>query len=690
MIPPPIPPNSLYNHRMKYFGRDESWLGFNERVLNEATNTRLPVYERIKFLSIYSSNLDEFFSVRYPVIMAAKKVTGEAYVQGLYERIRNQLETYGTILQQQLLPALRDAGIHLYYKEPFAAEHLSVIREKFYTSILSFLRPIFLYNGDASRFTPDNDQLYLIADLESESDGGRHLAVVNIPSRETSRFIELPQTGADSMQSIAFLDDIIRENLYCLFPGNKVHGAYSFKLTRNADLELEDEFTGNMLKKLEANVSKRKTGMPSRLLYESAMPDPIRRELRLTFGLKKEELFPGGRYHNLKDLMKLPDFGKPVKAAPMPVLQVNSNWECGNIFDAIAQKDILIHLPYQSYNPVLALFNQAAIHPDTKEIYLTIYRIAANSHIANALISAAQNGKKVTAVVELKARFDEENNIAWSKKLKKAGVRLVYSHASIKVHSKTALIRMNSNGVKKDYCIISTGNFNEETARFYTDHVLLTANKTFAAELVQLFRYLSGREGVSKAAIHFQTLLVAGFNMIPVFDQYIGREVRKAKQGQKARIRIKMNALEEKDMIRKLYDAAAAGVEVQLIVRGICCLVPGQLPDPGKITVKRIVGRYLEHSRLFIFGDDTDASVFMGSSDWMYRNLHKRIEVCCPVLDPHCRQQLLDYFNLQWKDQHRAVLIGPDNQNHFYEHQDPQSDAQAAIYHYLDQLHTIG
>ncbi|KIC90062.1 polyphosphate kinase 1 [Flavihumibacter sp. ZG627] len=683
---------------MKYFSRDESWLGFNERVLSEATNKDLPLYERIKFLSIYSSNLDEFFSVRYPVIMAARKLpvtltendsnaAAQLNQHAMYEKINGQLQNYGQILQEQILPELMEQGIHLYYKESFAPEHIEFIKEKFYAGILSFLRPVFLYKGDVSRFVPENDQLYLIINLKSEQDGSGHLAVVNIPSKDGSRFIELP--GLNGMDHIAFIDDVIRENLYCLFPGYCSEGAYSFKLSRNADLELEDEFTGNLLKKLEETISKRKTGMPSRLLYEAAMPEDIRKELRHTFGLKKEEMFPGGRYHSLKHLMDLPDFGKKLKAVSQTPLRSGANWECGNIFDAIRQKDILLHLPYQSYNPVLALFNQAAIHPDTTEIYLTIYRIAANSHIANALISAAQNGKKVTAVVELKARFDEENNISWSKKLKKAGVKIVYSSAAIKVHSKTALIRMRTSTGTQDYCLISTGNFNEITARFYTDHVLLTSKKEIGDELHKLFGYLAGKQKPGTEKPGFKELLVAGFNMVDAFDELISKEIQKAKEGRKALIRIKVNSLEEREMIAKLYKAAAAGVEIQLIVRGICCLVPGQPALQDHIKVKRIVGRYLEHSRIFIFGTDEDAIVYMGSADWMYRNLHKRVEVCANISDPACSKQLIDYFSIQWADNYRAVEIDALNSNVYYPTPDASTNSQTAIYNYLKESQSL-
>ena len=674
---------------MKYFSRDESWLGFNERVLSEATNKDLPLYERIKFLSIYSSNLDEFFSVRYPVIMAARKLpdTLQLNQHTMYEKINGQLENYGRILQDQILPELDEQGIHLYYNESFSPEHIEFIKEKFYAGILSFLRPVFLYKGDVSRFVPENDQLYLIIDLKSEKDGSAHLAVVNIPSKDGTRFIELPQLNGK--EHIAFIDDVIRENLYCLFPGYNAAGAYSFKLSRNADLELEDEFTGNLLKKLEETISKRKTGMPSRLLYEAAMPEEIRRELRHTFGLKNEEMFPGGTYHSVKHLMDLPDFGKKLKAVSQTPLRSGANWECGNIFDAIRQKDILLHLPYQSYNPVLALFNQAAIHPDTTEIYLTIYRIAANSHIANALISAAQNGKKVTAVVELKARFDEENNISWSKKLKKAGVKIVYSNAAIKVHSKTALIRMRTPTGNKDYCLISTGNFNEITARFYTDHVLLTSKKEIGDELHKLFGYLAGKHKPGTEKPGFKELLVAGFNMVDAFDELISKEIQKAKEGRKALIRIKVNSLEEREMIAKLYKAAAAGVEVQLIVRGICCLVPGQPALQDRIKVKRIVGKYLEHSRIFIFGTDEEAVVYMGSADWMYRNLHKRVEVCAKISDRDCRKQLIDYFSIQWADNYRAVEIDELNSNVFYPTPVADTNSQTAIYNYLKESQTL-
>jgi len=672
------------------YNRELSWLTFNYRVLQEAASLSVPLFERLKFLSIFSSNLDEFFRVRYPALLALtslkkktrRHLTGE-WTDEILERVQaeitRQLEEFGTILLKNILPALKEIGINLYYNEPIRQEHRQEVSEIFLSQVLSFIQPLVL--DGKRKFTPENNQLYLTVSLKKPGEELIGHAVVNIPSDKLPRFFTL--STIDDVQYVIFIDDIIRENIQLIFPGFEILSNYSFKINRDAELNLEEEYEMDILNKIEKQLARRNFGAPSRFLFETGMPKIIQLFLISVLDLKLDETFAGGRYHNLKDLASLPTFGKNLlydKLDPLPAIFSTS----GDIFTIIASKDLLIHLPYQSYNPILSFFNQSAIDPDVSEIYIALYRVAAESHIANALISAAKNGKKVTAFLELKARFDEANNIQWSRQMKKAGVRLIYSIPQIKVHSKIALIKKRVKDTTINYSVLSTGNFNEITARFYTDHVLMTADRIIAKELLQLFEFLQKRRlPENNKELQFQKLLVSQFNMIERFNDLIQEEIRKAKDGRQGLIRIKLNNLEEEDMIRSLYEASRAGVEIHLIIRSICCLIPSQKDLSENITVKRIVDRYLEHSRIFIFGTTDSCTIIIGSADWMNRNLHRRIEVCLPIENAEHKKELLDYFELQWNDNDKAVILKNDMEQEKPVVNGNIVNAQQSIYNYI-------
>lgn len=654
-----------------YVNRDISWLGFNFRVLQEAADANTPLYERIKFLSIFSSNLDEFFRVRYPYVIAFSKLSKKTQLQvqtgspqdlsgKIQSEINRQLEVYGQILKEQIIPQLQENGIVFYYHSPIRQEHIPEIRELFLAHILSFIQPLFLEGNIRQKFIPENNQLYLVVSLKDPHQSMVRHAVVNIPSDKLSRFFVL--TPIDGLEYVVFIDDMIRENLFCLFPGLEILGVYSIKFNRDAELDLYDEYSGDLLGKIEKQLRKREYGPPSRFLYEQGMPRNVQLFLAGVFNLNFEEMFLGSRYHHLSDLSHFPEFNQKKlhyeKRRPLPLPDI---MDCGDIFTVLHTKDILLHLPYQSYNPVLSFFNQAAVDAAVTDIYITLYRVAADSHIVNALISAARNGKRVTAFIELKARFDEANNIKWSREMKKAGIKMVYSQPDIKVHSKIAVIQKQVGDQILSYGILCTGNFNEITAQFYTDHVLMTSEPGIIDELLVLFRFLQKKYKESaRQRIPFQKLLISQFNMAERFEALIENEIRKAESGQPAMIRIKVNNLEEPRLIGLLYKASQAGVTVQLIIRSICCLMPGAPDISANITVKRLVARYLEHTRLFIFGVDGDAEVIMGSADWMNRNIYHRIEVCAPIHHASCKKQLLTYFTMQWND--------PDPQHSIYQY----------------------
>jgi len=675
--------------------RDISWLGFNYRVLQEAADETVPLYERMKFLAIFSSNLDEFFRVRYPSIIALaalkEKTKLKAHIEAdgtvtekIQVEVNRQLDCFGTILTGQVIPALKAKRINLYYNAVTRQEHVQEVKEIFIAHVLSFLQPVFLEAKGSPDFLPENNQLYFAVSLKVPGDGLKQ-AIVNIPSGKIKRFYTLsPLEGEDY---VIFLDDIIRENINYLFPGLEIQGIYSIKCNRNAGLNLTEEYSGNLLDKIEKQLKKRATGLPSRFLYEASMPGNLQLFLGAAFDVQYQDMFAGGRYHHLSDFSAFPQFHNTLQLEKTEPLTAAGITDSSTIFAVMGHQDVLLHLPYQSYNPVLSFFNQAAVDADVTEIYITLYRLASESHIVNALINAAKNGKHVVVFIELKARFDEANNIKWSRIMKDAGITLVYSMPQIKVHVKAALVKRKTAHNLLSYALVSTGNFNEVTAQFYTDHVLMTCNEKIISELVMLFTFLEkGHNEMGGAGIKFTELLVSQFNMIAVLEKRIGAEIKKAAKGLPSGIRIKVNNLEDPHIISLLYKAGRAGVAISLMVRSVCCIVPAIAGMSENITVRRIVDRFLEHSRLFIFGAGEDAVVFMGSADLMTRNLHHRVELCVPVKDARCKKELLDYFDMQWKDNGKAVQQMPDQQYLAVHHSNGHTiNAQHSIYQYLKQ-----
>ena len=676
------------------YNRDLSWLGFNFRVLQEASDKNVPLFERMKFLSIFSSNLDEFFRVRYPAVIALGRLhektrlkasieSTEDIAEKIQQEVNRQLDFFGNVLTQEIIPDLKKNGIVFYYNNTILPEHLREVKEIFLTYVLSFIQPIFLEGLNNQAFMPENNQLYFVVTLKELNHGTLRQAIVNIPSGKLNRFFTLSPINGE--QYVIFLDDIIRENLQFIFSKLEIISVYSIKFNRDAELNLVDEYSGDLLNKIEKQLKKRDIGLPSRFLFENSMPRNIQLFLAAEFSVKFEDMFAGGRYHHLSDLAAFPVSDKKLHYESFTPLFSTQLMDSGDIFNVLEQRDILLHLPYQSYNPVLSFFNQAAVDADVTDIYITLYRLASESHIVNALISAAKNGKNVVVFIELKARFDEANNIKWSRVMKDAGISLQYSLPQIKVHSKIALIKKKSEGQVLMYAILSTGNFNEVTARFYTDHVLLTSNIGIISELQVLFAFLEkGRNEIGDTKIKFSELLVSQFNMVEEFEKRIAVEIKKAKRGIAARIRIKVNNLEEPGMINLLYKAGKAGVQVELIVRSVCCIIPGIEGMNENISVRRIIDRFLEHSRLFIFGTGDDVHVFMGSADLMTRNLYHRIEVCFAVKDINCRKELTDYFEMQWADNSKAIQLLPDNKYATVNTgNDIEINAQQSIYQYL-------
>jgi len=667
---------------VQYFDRDISWLAFNELILREAGKSTVPVLERIKFLSIYSSNLDEFYRVRMPVQMALHHLTGEGNenltktsLQDARRVIAAQLELFGQTLTQHIIPTLRKNNIYLLYHETLNDVVLAGVNDYLHSQVMAFLQPVDL-SDDSKPFFPENNKIYLLVMIEQ--DGLERNMILNIPSDQLSRFYSL---NIDKTQYVVFLDDIIRFNLDKIFKDAAVKGCFSIKITRDAEIDVKDEYSGDILDGIENELQKRDTGLATRFLYEPGLPLRLLYFVQSRLNLSVDSITEGGRYHNLKDLGQVPVKSAVLSYENWPALPIKEINYKSSLFDQLKKKDICIHAPYQSYNTILRFFNEAAIDPTVEEIYITLYRVASNSRIVNALISAAKNGKKVSVMIELKARFDEANNIKWAKKMKSAGVRIVYSVAALKVHAKVALVKRNMDDRSSYSGLLSTGNFNETTAAFYTDHILITTNHEILREVELLFIFLLKRKKPSpEDKIHFKHLLVAQFNLQSRFLELIDREIANAKKGHATSITIKMNNLEERVLINKLYEASQAGVKIKMIVRSICCLVPGVPGLSENISIIRIVDRYLEHGRVFLFHNNGQQELYMGSSDWMNRNIYHRIEVCFPVTEPTMKAQIIEMLNLQLRDNVQAVQIDQKLNNVKVENGEPLNESQKQIY----------
>jgi polyphosphate kinase len=670
-----------------FFDRDLSWLLFNERILMEAEKEDIPVMERVNFLSIYSSNLDEFYRVRMPVILALHKLSKHAQddkedvLLEAQQLIEGQQQRFGQIFTGRLIPLLKENKVKLLFNEPLPAAIQNKVTDYFFSQIMAFLQPIDL-SETGKKFFPENNKLYFLVNLGLKQAKERTI-LLNIPSNQLPRFYSV---NVGDEQYIIFLDDIIRYNLNKLFKDEEINGCYSFKITRDAELDLRDEYRGDLSEQIEKQLLKRDMGIATRFLHQPGIPLRNLHLITEKLGLQGSSLVEGGMYHNLKDLMGLPVSLPGMRYNKWQPITNSRLTEQGSLFDYIAKRDCIFHAPYQSYNSILRFFNEAATDVNVQEVFVTLYRVASDSRIVNALISAASNGKKVRVMVELKARFDEANNIKWAKKMKEAGVEIIYSDKALKVHAKIALVKRLVNGRVIYSGLLATGNFNESTAAFYTDHILMTANPLILREMELLFIFLAKKAKTSDGyPIDFKHLLVAQFNLQQRFLELIDREIKNAKQGLPAAITIKLNNLEERILISKLYEASQAGVKISLIVRSICCIIPGVKGMSENITVRRIVDRYLEHGRIFIFNNNNTPEVFLGSADWMNRNIYRRIEVCFPVYDQEIRREITDIIDLQLKDNVQAVNLNDQLQNVEIERHEPLIQSQRAIYELLQQ-----
>jgi polyphosphate kinase len=651
----------------------------------EADDPHLPIYERIRFLSIYASNLEEFYEVRVSEhrgdIMKKNYIDesaemSEESLEDITREVNRQQQDFYRIFGEGILPELRRQRIYLYQDSRPEAFHVDFVRNYFNEEVFPFLSPVTIQKG-AMTFIRDR-RLYLIVSMRNKITGDPYYVLIKIPFGKAPRFISLP--SHEGVYYYMFIDDVIRANLPVIFPGYDVEGCYSIKISRDADIYIDDHNADGskaIVNEIKTKVGKRKIGALSRFMYDRAMPADMLAYICESFGIEADELIVGGRYMNLQDLVKL---SNPVGAeleqkAPSP-MRVPYLDETGSIFRAVTQRDVLLHFPYQSFDYLLRFLMEAAFDPEVEEIKITQYRVAENSAVINSLISAAQNGKKVTVFVELKARFDEENNVSAAERMEQAGIKIIYSLPGLKVHAKVAVILRK--GDRTDFAYLSTGNFNEKTARIYSDMALLTCREGLVADVNHLFSVLERRTGSPV----FKHLLVARFNMTPEIMRMIEREIEHVKRGRRGSIILKMNGLHDRHMIDALYRASENGVEIDLIVRGICCLVPGR-PYSRNIRITRIVDMYLEHARVWYFYNDGAEDLFLTSADWMRRNLNRRIEAAFPLLCPKIKREVTDILQIQLQDNVKACTLDENLANVFKHDDRPPVRAQQAIYEYF-------
>lgn len=675
---------SLYN--TKFYHRDLSWLRFNHRVLQEAADARNPLYERIKFLAIFSSNLDEFFRVRVSDIRQIKNIEKSLrkklvtkpnrVLKEIKIQVDIQQNEFGRIFNEEIIPQLALEGIHLIRHEDFSEEQKKTAAKYYKENLQQSIQVVSGLGTPGKEIFVKNEALY----LTSKTKKGE-FAMVEIPETEP-RFFVFPSEG-DQNFHITFIDDILKYNLQREFAEKDEVEFHSIKISRDAELYIEDEFSGNLMEKIKAALPKRDTGQATRLLIDPEMPVDFRETLKKALDVNHTDVVLGGRYHNFKDFFGFPNPTKKklsvekLPPLPHPVLE-----NCDSIFAEIDKKDQLLHYPYQSFQPVTRLMEEAANDPEVTTIKITIYRAADESSLNDAIALAAKNGKDVTVFMEVKARFDEHNNLKWGAIFMKNGAHVIYSYPDIKVHSKILYIEKELDGNPKRYAYIATGNFNEKTATLYTDFGLMTAHKKITKDLKKVFMVLERDMIIPKT----KELLVSPFTTRERFTAMVEKEIAFANAGKKGLIILKMNSLEDERMIKELYKASNAGVEVRLLIRGMCSLVPGIEGQSENIYITSIVDRFLEHGRLYIFGNDGDEQIYIGSADWMTRNLTHRIEVVVPILDKDHKKTIRELIAIQISDNVKARIIDAEQKNEYVKNSEKEVQSQLATYEYFKKL----
>ena len=652
--------------------REVSWLAFNDRVLQEAADKTVPLVERIRFLAIFSSNLDEFYRVRVATLnrlsninTKSKEILGynpRKTLNQIKDIVVRQERKFNHLYEDDILKELELQKIFIINEKQLNVSRGLFVRDYFRAKVLSTLVPVMINKNEPFPELKDRAIYLFVRLVKNSSKEKSRFALIEIPTDGSNRFLVLPETN--KLKFITLQDDIVRyclDDIFFIFDYDCIE-AYSIQLTRDAELDLDRNVSEKFIDALAKSLQKRRKGKPMRLLYDSDMPLDMLTYLVAKLDLSADGLIPGNRYHNFKDFISFPNVGGPdleyPKVSPLPVNNLSS---MKSIFAQIAKKDYLINLPYQSFDYIIHFLREAAIDPKVKEINITLYRLAENSRVIHALINAAKNGKKVNCLLELKARFDEQANIYWTNRLEEEGIVVNYGMLDYKVHSKICLVKRLEKGKFVYYANLATGNFNEKTAGLYCDHSVFTSNPLITRDLVKLF------EGLQKKVFYkgFENLIVSPLESRQKFYGLIGQEIKNAKSGKKAYITLKMNSLTDEDIISKLYEANNAGVKIKLIIRGMCCLIPGVEGFSENIEAFSIIDRFLEHARVWIFGNDGNDLVYLSSADLMPRNLDHRVEVGFPILDPDIKSEIIDIINIQLMDNTKAREINRLNNNRY-------------------------
>lgn len=672
------PQLSKVKKRYPTTNREISWLQFNARVLQEARDKRNPLMERIKFLAIFSSNLDEFFRVRVASLrglLTLKKTSSkkldlnpEKLLKKIYAIVSHQQQLFGATFTNEIKKELAECNVCVVNEKELNPKQADFVYTYFRDNVLALIRPYFISKQNQVPFLQSRS-IYQVVELREKNEiikgettisSELQYAIIEVPSKELSRFVVLPKEGKKNF--IMFLDDIIRYSLRELFPRYEVGNAYAIKLVRDAELYIEDEFQGDLLSKMEQGLRNRKRGIPCRFLYDPEMPEVCRTMLAKFLRLQTDDLMAGGRYHNFSDFFTFPNLiGPTAENKPQPPLHIKELDDAKRLHTVIRQKDVLLHYPYISYDYVLRFLQEAATDAKVIAIKITLYRVANQSRVVEALKLAAKNGKDVTAFIEVKARFDEESNLYWAGELERAGINVLYSFPGLKVHCKLCIVTRLESNVKKRYTYMATGNFNEKTSEIYTDFGLFTTNDAITKEVNEVFKILGRKE----RSLGFKKLLVAPFTLRRKFVKMIDTEIANAKAGKEAYMIVKINSLEDPMMVHKLYQAARAGVKIQLLVRGICSLQAGIEPYSKNIKVHSIIDRYLEHARVFIFANGGNERIYMGSADWMVRNLSHRIEVTFPIYDEALKEEVRKCIGIQLADNQKARTLAKGKVNRY-------------------------
>ncbi|MBQ4677588.1 polyphosphate kinase 1 [Aeromonas hydrophila] len=678
----------------QYEDKELSWLSFNERVLQEAMDKTVPLIERVRFLGIFSSNQDEFFKVRVSDVKRRILINevhgGDDEAKVLLRAIQQKVMALGEAFDntyKELLIALARHNIFLVNEYQLSESIQQWLRVFFKEKVLRHIIPILL-NKEVNpvKFLKD-EYTYLAIEMKKNGQVIQY-ALVEVPTDDLPRFFQLPPEGTRRKKQIIILDNVIRFCLDEIFKGFFDYdeiAAYAVKLTRDAEYDLSDQLDLSLVDKMSDGLKQRLTAMPVRFVYEREMPAAMISFLKLKLQISSyDAIMPGGRYHNFKDFIGFPNVGRDYLENPkLPALDCRDFDGFVNAFDAITKQDILLYYPYHKFHHFTELVRQAAFDPAVSAIRINIYRVAKKSRIIHSLIDAANNGKKVTVVVELRARFDEAANIDWANILTDAGVKVVFGVPSLKIHSKLCLITRHEQGEAVRYAHIGTGNFNEKTAKIYTDFSLLTRHPDITAEVEGVFEYIE----YPYRRYKFNHLLVSPINSRRQLYRLIDNELANAKAGQPSGITLKINNLVDRDLINRLYAAGQAGVPIQMIIRGMCALRPGVPGLSDNIRVISIIDRFLEHPRVMVFHNKGNPQLYISSADWMSRNIDGRIEVGTPIYDERLKQRILDILELQLSDTCKARVIDADQQNEYVKRGNRRKiRSQVAIYDYLKRI----